>query len=79
MEHNVEALCIICDNAIKMYCCSYFMNGSHAEFYKKELINHNLIQLEESIALLYSLTNNQDIKDLANIFNKIKGDIHESR
>ena len=79
MEDNAESLCIICDNAIKMYCCSYFMNGSHSEFYKKELINHNLIQLEESIALLYKLTSHEDIQDLANIFNKIKGDIYESR
>lgn len=78
MENNAEALCIICDNAIKMYCCSHFMSGSHAEFYKRELINHNLIQLEESIALLYKLTSHEDIKNLANMFNKIKGDIHES-
>ena len=79
MEDNAESLCIICDNAIKMYCCSHFMNGLHASFYKEELIKHNIIQLEESINLLYKLTSQDDILTLANLFIKIKEDIYESR
>ena len=79
MEDNVESLCIICDNAIKMYCCSHFMNGSHVSFYKAELIKHNLIQIEESINLLHKLTSQKDMPALANLFIKIKEDIYESR